>query len=111
MSDHAVEFINVMEVKPDRSQELITLLVEGTEEVIRHRPGFVSSRVLVSTDGSCVVNHVLWRQLEDLQATRGDPRVGKVAARIAAIARPRPIVCSPVPGQPRSDTTSHGFDP
>ena len=42
--------INVFVVEPDRAADLAALLVEATENVMRHRPGFRSANIHVSTD-------------------------------------------------------------
>jgi hypothetical protein len=55
--DETVTLINVFDVEASRQQELVALLTEGTEQVIRHRPGFVSVNLLASNDGTRVVNH------------------------------------------------------
>ncbi len=39
MPDKSVVFINVLEVEPARQHELVELLKEGTEKVIRARSG------------------------------------------------------------------------
>jgi quinol monooxygenase YgiN len=86
MSDQSVTFVNVFDVEPDRQQELVDLLTSGAEEVIRHRPGFVSLTLLASRDGRRVVNVGRWAGAEDAAATHADPRAADYAARAAAIA-------------------------
>jgi Antibiotic biosynthesis monooxygenase len=46
---------------PDSQQQLIDLLDEATNQVIRHRPGFISANIHASLDGTRVVNHAQWR--------------------------------------------------
>ena len=84
--------INVIEVDPARQQDVVALLQEGTEAVIRHRPGFISARVLASNDGTRVVNHAEWRDLEDIKATLADPAVQSLARRLAQLGTASPHV-------------------
>ncbi|MCX4097636.1 putative quinol monooxygenase [Nocardia sp. alder85J] len=85
-------FFNVIEVDPAKQQELIELLEEGTESVIRHRPGFVSVNLFASADGSKVINWAQWAGPEDAEATLGDPAAQEFAKRTAAIAEASPGV-------------------
>jgi antibiotic biosynthesis monooxygenase (ABM) superfamily enzyme len=52
--------INVVVVEPDRAADLAALLVEATENVMRHRPGFRSANIHVSTDRTRVLNYAQW---------------------------------------------------
>lgn len=92
MSDKDVVFINVLEVEPARQHELINLLKEGTERVIRVRSGFLSSTIFASSDGTRVVNIARWRSAEDIQPILSDPDAARYAKAAAAIARPNPGV-------------------
>lgn len=91
-----VTFINVLDVDPERQQELIALLKEGTEEVIRHRPGFVSLTLYASADGKRVVNVAEWRSAKDVAATREDPAAQEYAKRTARVATAAASLCSVV---------------
>lgn len=64
--------INVFTVAPERQQDLVRLLDEATEEVMRHRPGFVSANIHASADGTRVVNYAQWASAEDFQAMLQD---------------------------------------
>lgn len=65
--------INVFTVAPERQQELVDLLVEATEKVIRHVDGFVSATIHASTDGVRVTNYAQWRDEAAFQAMLADP--------------------------------------
>lgn len=91
MSD-PVMFVNVVDVDPRRQQEVIDLLVEGTERVVSRRPGFVSGTLLASLDKTRVINVVRWEGADAAQATRSDPEAAAYAERVAAIARPDPAL-------------------
>lgn len=89
MSD-PVTFINVIDVDPSKQQEVIDLLVEGGEQVMSKRPGFVSLTLLASLDKTRVVNIARWESADDVKATQADPAAAEYARRTAAIAEPRP---------------------
>lgn len=92
MAEQLTTFVNVIDVDPTRQQELVDLLVEGTLEVIRHRPGFVSATLLASVDGTRVVNVARWRGADDVRATQADPAAAAYARRTAEIASASPGV-------------------
>ena len=92
VGDDPVTLINVFDVGAAKQQELVGVLSEGAEKVIRHRPGFVSVSVLASNDGSRVVNYAQWRSYEDVKATMADPEVQGYARRAAELAHATPHV-------------------
>ena len=49
--------INVFTVAPEKQRELIDLLVEATQQTMRHLPGFISANIHRSLDGHKVVNY------------------------------------------------------
>lgn len=85
-----VTFVNIIDVDPVRQQELIDLLIEGTEKVIAQRPGFISVTLLASLNKSRVINMARWETAEDVKATQADPEAAEYAKRTAAIARANP---------------------
>lgn len=89
-----VTLINVFDVEPSKQQALVDLLNQGTDTVIRHRPGFVSVTLLASNDGTRVVNHAEWRSLDDVKATMDDPEAQGYARRAAELAQATPHVYS-----------------
>jgi heme-degrading monooxygenase HmoA len=90
MSDQPVTFINVLDVDPDRQEELLDLLTRGAQDVIRHRPGFLSMALLASADGRRVINLAQWTSADDARATQTDPDAADYTARAAAIATAAP---------------------
>jgi quinol monooxygenase YgiN len=95
-ADDLATLINVFETEPDKQEELVGVLNEGLEKVIRHRPGFVSGTVLASKDGSKVVNYAQWRSPADIQATMADPAAQEYGKKAAALGTPAPSVYSVV---------------
>lgn len=82
--------INVFTVAPERQGELVELLEQATEEVMRHQPGFVSANVHASVDGERVVNYAQWRSREDFEAMLADPGARAHMAEISALASADP---------------------
>lgn len=85
-----VTFVNVFDVDPAKQSELVELLEEGLDRVIRHRDGFVAARLLVASDGSRVINEVDWDGREAAAATQTDTDAGAYARRTAALASATP---------------------
>jgi quinol monooxygenase YgiN len=82
--------INVFAVTRDDQQPLVDLLIEATEQVMRHRPGFVSANIHASLDGTRVVNYVQWRSREDFQAMLDDPIAREHMSATLALATAEP---------------------
>jgi quinol monooxygenase YgiN len=91
-----VTLVNVFDVEPSRQQELVDVLTEGTEKVMRGRPGFVSVNLHTSIDGTRVLNYAQWLSLEDVKSTMADPEAQDYARRAAQLARATPHVYSVV---------------
>lgn len=82
--------INVFTVDPDKQQQLLDLLSEATEQVIRHRPGFISANMHASLDGTRVVNYAQWRTREDLEAMLADAEAAEHITAIQELATAEP---------------------
>lgn len=78
--------INVFEVDPEVQRELLDVLIEATEQVMRHRTGFVSANLHTSLDGTRVVNYAQWRSEADFQAMLADPTAREHMAQCTALA-------------------------
>ncbi len=64
--------INVFSVDPANQQELVELLISATNINIRKIPGFISSSLHRSVDGTKVTMYAQWRSLEDYQKMRNN---------------------------------------
>lgn len=82
-------FINVFPTKPRDQQKLVDLIVKAHEELIRHRPGYVSGNVHRSVDGYQVVDYTQWRRREDFEAMVRDPAVAPHFAPIGELTQGR----------------------
>jgi quinol monooxygenase YgiN len=85
--------INVFTVAPEREQELVDLLTDAADNLMRRQRGFVSASIHRSPDGRRVVNYAQWRRREDFDALRANPEVQPHFARVGAIAQFEPIAC------------------
>lgn len=91
--NNLLTFINVFTVEPEKQQPLITLLVEATEQTMKHMPGFVSASFHRSLDGKKVVNYAQWESLAAFEAMRQDPHAIPHMQAAAALAQFEPILC------------------
>lgn len=85
--------VNVFTVEPEKQLALVTLLIEATEQTMRHMPGFVSANIHRSLDGKKVVNYAQWESLAAFEAMRKNPRAIPHMQAAAALAQFEPILC------------------
>lgn len=83
----AVTLISVFEVEPGRQAELVQLLSDTTERVIRHQSGFISVNIHRSFDGTRVVNYAQWASKEDVERVMRSPDVQAGQKRLAEVAK------------------------
>lgn len=81
-----VTLVNTFFVKPENQEELIGLLDQATERVMRSRPGFISANIHRSLDGKHVVNYAQWRSKSDFEAMMSEPACREHMSRAAALA-------------------------
>lgn len=86
LAQDVATLVNVFTVLPERQQELVDLLDEVTEQVMRHQPGFVSANFHASLDGTRVVNYAQWASPAAFQAMMQDPTASEHMSRAADIA-------------------------
>jgi quinol monooxygenase YgiN len=85
--------INVFTVSPEKQQELVTLLIDATQQTMRHLPGFISASIHRSLDGKKVVNYAQWKSMADFEAMRKNPEAAPHMQAAAALAQFDPILC------------------
>jgi quinol monooxygenase YgiN len=88
-----VTLVNVFTVKPDNQQLLVTLLIEATQQTMKHMHGFVSASIHRSFDGTKVVNYAQWRSQADFEVMKQSPKARPHMEAIAALATFEPILC------------------
>jgi len=82
-----VTLINVFTVEPANQQRLIDLLARATDSSVIRAPGFISSTLHRSIDGTKVTMYAQWRSAEDYQAMRKDPGPRAFLEEALAMAR------------------------
>lgn len=86
-----ITFINVFTVvDPANQARVVELLVEVTRTFVRHAPGFISSSLHRSRDGTRVTMYAQWRSLEDYEAMRQAPGPVPYLAEALTLARFEP---------------------
>jgi quinol monooxygenase YgiN len=85
-----VTLINVFTGTPEHQQEVVDLLARATETSVRHAPGFISSSLHRSLDGTKVVMYAQWRSIEDYQAMRENPAPLPYLQQAVALAKFEP---------------------
>ncbi|GHC70515.1 antibiotic biosynthesis monooxygenase [Nocardiopsis terrae] len=93
-NDGIATLVNVFEVEKEKQQQLVDILNEGVEKVMKNRPGFISVNILVSKDGTRVINYAQWNSPEDIQATMADPEAQAYAKKAGALATASPSLYS-----------------
>jgi len=63
----------MLKTTPERLQELLDCVVQDTERLIQHMPGFVSASFHTSEDGTRVAEYVQWASQEAYEAARRTP--------------------------------------
>lgn len=85
--------INVFTVRTEDQDRLVDLLVDATEQTIRHLSGFVSATIHRGLDGERVINYVQWESRSDFEAMMNDPEARGHLATAASFAEFDPILC------------------
>lgn len=91
--NRVLTLINVFTVEPAKQQALVTVLIEATEQTMRHMPGFVSANIHRSLDGKKVVNYAQWESMDAFEAMRRNPKAGPHMQAAANLATFEPILC------------------
>ncbi|MTJ82307.1 MAG: antibiotic biosynthesis monooxygenase [Telmatospirillum sp.] len=87
VNDNIVTMINIYEVDPDKQEDLMRLLAEGTEKSMRHLPGFISVNIHRSFDGKRVANYAQWASKEAFDNMLRNPEAQAQMKQFGAIAK------------------------
>lgn len=87
-----VTLINSFTVDPADQERLIALLAEATDEVMRHRPGFISASFHRGLDGRTVANYAQWASRADFEAMLADPVAQQHMSAARALATVTPLL-------------------
>lgn len=63
----AVPVIVVIDVDPERQEELLGQITRFVETTVLQQPGFLSSSLHASVDGRRIINYALWRSQADYE--------------------------------------------
>lgn len=84
--EQPVTLINVLSVEPPKQQELVDLLRQNTETVIKTLNGWIATSLIASSDGKRVVIYSQWDTVADVQSMRSDPRMLAYFPKITELA-------------------------
>ncbi|SDL88685.1 antibiotic biosynthesis monooxygenase family protein [Sediminibacillus halophilus] len=73
-NDPILTLINVFTVDPENQARVVELLTKATDISVRHAPGFISSSLHQSLDGTKVTMYAQWKSEEEYNAMRRDPK-------------------------------------
>ena len=90
---NVLTLINVFSVEPGKQQQLVELLIDATNQTMRHLPGFISASIHRSLDGKKVVNYAQWESMDAFEAMRKNQRAAPHMQAAAALASFDPILC------------------
>ena len=82
--------INIFTVDPTNQQTLLNLLTLATNSSVRKVPGFISSSLHRSIDGTKVTMYAQWRSIEDYQKMRNNSSVSPYLDEALKIAKFEP---------------------
>jgi heme-degrading monooxygenase HmoA len=85
-----IAFFNIFHVEPADQQRAIDLLTTVTENFVGKAPGFISSTLHRSSDGTKVAMYARWRSQADYDAMRRDPAPLAALDELMTIARFEP---------------------
>jgi quinol monooxygenase YgiN len=101
MSDESVILINLLKVKPGKQDELVALLKQNTDTVIRTLRGWKTTRLIAAKDGAGVAIYSEWETPEAVEAMRSDPRMKAYFPKIMELASLDSIVGTAVLSETR----------
>ncbi|MGI2902974.1 antibiotic biosynthesis monooxygenase family protein [Tolypothrix sp. VBCCA 56010] len=68
-----ITFVNVFTVLPEKQEDAFLNIQKVYMDVVKHQPGFVSAKLLVSDDKTRVTAIANWQSEADLKAMRETP--------------------------------------
>jgi heme-degrading monooxygenase HmoA len=92
VSGDLVTLVNVFKVNPENQQQLVEMLIDATEEVMKKLPGFISANIHKSLDGEWVTNYAQWKSVEDFRAIFQNSDAREHMPKIGAIAESSPVL-------------------
>ncbi|MBW4569467.1 MAG: antibiotic biosynthesis monooxygenase [Tolypothrix carrinoi HA7290-LM1] len=68
-----ITFVNVFTVLPEKQEDAFLNIQKVYMDVVKHQPGFISAKLLVSDDKTRVTAIANWESEADLKAMRETP--------------------------------------
>ncbi len=87
-----ISLINVFTVDPANQRRLLDLLARATDEFVSRAPGFVSSTLHRSLDGTKVTMYAQWRSAVDYESMRRLPGPALILKEALTIAKFEPCM-------------------
>ena len=81
-----VTLINVLSIEPNKEKQLVELLGENIESVIKTLKGWIGTDLIASADGRQLVICSQWETSADIEAMRTNPRMVAYFPRVAELA-------------------------
>jgi heme-degrading monooxygenase HmoA len=91
-----VTLLTVFTVDPASQDELVERWKQATDDVMRHRPGFISASIHRSFVGTKVINYAQWESRDAFAGMFQDPESSAQLTRLAEIGTPDPALCEVV---------------
>jgi quinol monooxygenase YgiN len=85
--------LNILTVDPGNRGQLLEMLQDNTDTVIRTLDGWISTSVIASADGTRVIIHSQWRDAAAVEVMRSDPRMAAYLPKLVALASFDSIFC------------------
>lgn len=85
--------VNVFTVEQDNQLKVLGLLQDGVDTMFSKMPGWISTTLLKSKDGSQIIVYSQWRDEKDINAFRQDPRMKSYFQQFGALAKHQAFTC------------------
>ena len=79
--------ITTFEVTPGSAQDVLEMLTDAWDQVIRHQPGYVSAAVHLNDAQTRIATYSQWRDRRDYQAMLRTPEMRERNRRIHALCK------------------------
>jgi quinol monooxygenase YgiN len=78
--------IITIEVKPEKCDALLDLIVEETQTFVRHQPGFISANLHRNAESTRIVNYGQWGKRQLYEKARARDEFKAFSNRVEALA-------------------------
>jgi quinol monooxygenase YgiN len=78
--------LNILTVAPTERAQVLDMLRDNIDTVIRTLDGWISTSLIAAEDGKRIVIHSQWRDAAAVAAMRADPRMVAYFPKLAALA-------------------------